>query len=73
MPTCLPLDAFLSLQVKLAELYRSSAEEAEGKVRELMAGVERLQSLVEDATREREQLGVQLAEEGGRSVCLSVC
>ena len=59
-----------SLQVKLAELYSSSAEEAESKVRELMAGVERLQGLVEDATRERDQLGVQLVEEGARSVCL---
>ena len=55
------------------ELYRSSAEEAESKVREMMAGVERLQKLVEDATQERDQLSVQLAEEESRYVCLSVC
>ena len=36
-----------------------------------MDGVERLQGIVEEVTRERDQLGVQLEEEGER--CVSVC
>lgn len=53
----------LSSQSKLTELYQTSAEEAGKKVSELMEGVEKLQLLMEDVSRERDALSARLTEE----------
>lgn len=56
----------LSSHSKLTELYQTSAEEEGKKVRELMEGVEKLQLLMEDVSRDRDTLSAGLTEEIGR-------
>ena len=56
----------LSSQSRLTELYQASAEEAGRKVSELMEGVEKLQVIMEEVTRERDALSARLTEEVGR-------
>ena len=53
-------------QTRLAELYRSSADDADRRNTELVEGVEQLQQLVARVTQEKEELSVQLVEETSR-------
>ncbi|XP_064382187.1 nucleoprotein TPR-like isoform X2 [Halichondria panicea] len=50
----------LAQQAKLTELYKSASVDAESRVSELLSGVERLQSLLETLSEEKEQLQAQL-------------
>ena len=53
-------------QTRLAELYSSSADDADRRNTELVEGVEQLQHLVARVTQEKEELSVQLVEETSR-------
>ena len=53
-------------QAKLTELYKSASADSESRVNELLSGVERLQSLLESVTQEKEQLQAQLDVEIAR-------
>ena len=61
LPPSFPLPS-PSLQTRLAELYCSASEEAQGKVSELMGGVDTLQQMLENVSREKDQLQLQLDE-----------
>ena len=57
-----------SPQVKLSDLYCKASEDAEQRVNDLMEAVQKLQSLVEEVSQNKDQLQAQLDEETIRSV-----
>ena len=60
---CFEIPFFIYPKAKLSELYCKSSEDAEQRVNELMEGVQKLQSLVEESSQVRDQLQTQLDEE----------
>ncbi len=61
MTLCVYQSSSLSFfQTKLTELYKSASVDSESRVGELLSGVERLQSLLETLSQEKDQLQAQL-------------
>ena len=56
------------LQARLAELYQTGGEESEQRVQELLTAVEKIQGLLDQVSKEREELRVRLDEENIRYV-----
>ena len=50
-------------KAKLSELYQKASEDAEQRVNELMGAVQKLQSLVEEVSQDKDRLQTRLDEE----------
>lgn len=57
-----------STQARLADLYQTGGEESEQRVQQLLGAVEKIQSLLDQVSKEREELEVKLDEETIRCV-----
>ena len=61
---------FNNLQAKLTDLYHRASDDAESRVKELVGAVEKLQTLIEEVSQEKDQLQLQIDEEISRCVCV---
>ena len=55
-----------TLQARLSELYQRGSEDAEGRVQELLGAVENIQGLLDQVSKEKDDLQTSVFEESIR-------
>ena len=63
---------YSSVQARLAELYKKGNEEADQRVAELLSAVEKMKAIVDEVSKERDDLQTSLEQEAIRLGCCVV-